>query len=160
MHAKRPELTGKALAAVSTNPWVIFFLVNMILFVLGTFLDMAATILICTPILLPVVKAMGVDPVHFGVVAVVNINNVPPVAVYGWASLGLWGLAFVTFFIPEAIAVLTLSLVNIIGTRWAAWTQNITMASSHTVGWVRAARRPIRNPCARRSSTSRRAPTC
>jgi len=43
------------------------------------------------------------------IVAIVNINNVPPVAVYGWASLGLWGLAFVTFFIPEAIAVLTLS---------------------------------------------------
>jgi amino acid transporter len=42
-------------------------------------------------------------------VAIVNINNVPPVAVYGWASLGLWLLAFVTFFVPEAIAVLTLA---------------------------------------------------
>jgi len=49
------------------------------------------------------------DLVLLKIVAVVNINNVPPVAVYGWASLGLWGLAFVTFFIPEAIAVLTLS---------------------------------------------------
>lgn len=49
------------------------------------------------------------DLVLLKVVAVVNINNVPPVAVYGWASLGLWGLAFVTFFIPEAVAVLTLS---------------------------------------------------
>ena len=49
------------------------------------------------------------DLVLLKIVAIVNINNVPPVAVYGWASLGLWGLAFVTFFIPEAIAVLTLS---------------------------------------------------
>jgi glutamate:GABA antiporter len=49
------------------------------------------------------------DLVLLKVVAIVNINNVPPVAVYGWASLGLWGLAFVTFFIPEAVAVLTLS---------------------------------------------------
>jgi len=49
------------------------------------------------------------DLVLLKIVAVVNINNVPPVAVYGWASLGLWGLAFVTFFVPEAIAVLTLS---------------------------------------------------
>jgi len=39
----------------------------------------------------------------------VNINNVPPVAVYGWASLGLWGLAFLLFFVPEAVAVMTLS---------------------------------------------------
>jgi amino acid transporter len=49
------------------------------------------------------------DLVLLKIVAIVNINNVPPVAVYGWASLGLWGLAFVTFFIPEAVAVLTLS---------------------------------------------------
>ena len=48
------------------------------------------------------------DLVLLKIVAVVNINNVPPVAVYGWASLALWGLAFVTFFVPEAIAVLTL----------------------------------------------------
>ena len=49
------------------------------------------------------------DLVLLKIVAIVNINNVPPVAVYGWASLGLWMLAFITFFVPEAIAVLTLS---------------------------------------------------
>jgi amino acid transporter len=42
------------------------------------------------------------------VVAIVNINNVPPTAVYGWMSLALWVLAFCAFFIPEAVAVLTL----------------------------------------------------
>ena len=49
------------------------------------------------------------DLVLLKIVAVVNINNVPPVAVYGWASLALWILAFVLFFVPEAIAVLTLA---------------------------------------------------
>lgn len=49
------------------------------------------------------------DLVLLKVVAIVNINNVPAVAVYGWASMGLWLLAFVTFFVPEAIAVMTLS---------------------------------------------------
>jgi acyl-CoA reductase-like NAD-dependent aldehyde dehydrogenase len=49
------------------------------------------------------------DLVLLKVVAIVNINNVPPVAVYGWFSLVLWALAFVCFFIPEAIAVLVLS---------------------------------------------------
>ena len=48
------------------------------------------------------------DLVLLNVVAIVNINNVPPVAVYGWASLALWMLAFGAFFVPEAIAVLTL----------------------------------------------------
>src|SRR5207253_7481184 len=49
------------------------------------------------------------DLVLLKIVAIVNINNVPPVAVYGWASLGLWALAFATFFVPEAIAVVTLA---------------------------------------------------
>jgi glutamate:GABA antiporter len=49
------------------------------------------------------------DLVLLKVVAIVNINNVPPVAVFGWTSLLLWVLAFVTFFVPEAVAVLTLS---------------------------------------------------
>ena len=49
------------------------------------------------------------DLVLFKVVAIVNINNVPPVAVYGWTSLVLWVLAFLTFFAPEALAVLVLS---------------------------------------------------
>jgi glutamate:GABA antiporter len=49
------------------------------------------------------------DLVLLKIVAIVNINNVPPVAVYGWTSLVLWGLAFVAFFVPEAIAVLVLA---------------------------------------------------
>jgi amino acid transporter len=49
------------------------------------------------------------DLVLLKIVAIVNINNVPPVAVYGTTSLLLWALAFAVFFIPEAVAVLTLS---------------------------------------------------
>ena len=48
------------------------------------------------------------DLVLLEIVAIVNINNVPAVAVYGWTSLLLWVVAFVTFFVPEAIAVMTL----------------------------------------------------
>src|SRR5204862_4361333 len=43
-----PDLTRKALSAITSTPWVIFLMVNIILFILGTFLDMAATILVCT----------------------------------------------------------------------------------------------------------------
>ncbi len=49
------------------------------------------------------------DLVLLKIVAIVNLNNVPATAVYGWFALVLWGLAFVTFFVPEAIAVLVLS---------------------------------------------------
>ena len=76
------ELTGKALEAVTTNPWMMFFLVNLILFVLGTFLDMAATILICTPIFLPICMQYGMGPVQFGMLMLINCAlglNTPPV---------------------------------------------------------------------------------
>ena len=53
---------------MSTEPWVIFLLINLILFVLGTFMDMASTILICTPIFLPIAAQYGMDPVQFGIV--------------------------------------------------------------------------------------------
>jgi glutamate:GABA antiporter len=56
----------------------------------------------------PIPRTLGRwDLVLLKVVAIVNINNVPPVAVYGLTSLVLWALAFVAFFVPEAIAVLT-----------------------------------------------------
>jgi tripartite ATP-independent transporter DctM subunit len=76
------ELTGKMLADISATPWVIFLCVNVILFVLGTFLDMAATILICTPIFLPICQQMGMSTEQFGIVMLINCAlglNTPPV---------------------------------------------------------------------------------
>ena len=57
-----------------------------------------------------VVKALGrMDLILLMIVAIVNINNVPPVAIYGKASLLLWGLAFAAFLLPETVAVLTMA---------------------------------------------------
>ena len=49
-------------------------LINVLLLVLGTLMDMAPLILICTPILLPVVTTLGVDPVHFGMIMMLNLG--------------------------------------------------------------------------------------
>lgn len=76
------ELTGNALSHISTQPWMIFLMVNVILFVLGTFLDMAPTILICTPIFMPICAQYGMDPVQFGMMMLINCAlglNTPPV---------------------------------------------------------------------------------
>ena len=59
-----------------------FFLINLILFLLGTFMDMASTILICTPLFLPLAIQMGMGPVQFGMVMLLNCAlglNTPPV---------------------------------------------------------------------------------
>lgn len=59
---------------LSQNKIVILLLINLMLLVLGCLMDMAPLILICTPILLPVVKSFGVDPVHFGMILLINLG--------------------------------------------------------------------------------------
>jgi tripartite ATP-independent transporter DctM subunit len=77
-----PDATARMLLAATDNPWVMFFLINLLLFLLGTFMDMAATILICTPLFLPLAIQMGMGPVQFGMVMLLNCAlglNTPPV---------------------------------------------------------------------------------
>ena len=71
-----------AIGAVSENPIIVLLLINVALLLLGTFMDMAPLIIITTPVLLPIAKAFGIDPVHFGVVMILNAGiglNTPPV---------------------------------------------------------------------------------
>ncbi len=90
------ELTGKQLASMSSEPWVIFLLVNLILFVLGTFLDMAATILICTPIFLPICQHYGMSTEQFGIVILINCAlglNTPPVGTTQFVGCTIGGIS-------------------------------------------------------------------
>jgi len=67
-----PSMMVGLLQTLTDNPILILLLINIILLVLGTFMDMAPLIIICTPIFLPVAKAYGVDPVQFGVILLLN----------------------------------------------------------------------------------------
>lgn len=69
-----PKMITNALLGISENPIIIMLLVNLILLFLGTIMDMAPLILIATPILLPVVKSIGMDPITFGVVMMLNLG--------------------------------------------------------------------------------------
>jgi tripartite ATP-independent transporter DctM subunit len=62
------------LTGLSSDKYVILGMINLLLLALGTLMDMAPLILILTPILLPVVKTLGVDPVHFGMIMLVNLG--------------------------------------------------------------------------------------
>lgn len=80
-YLKVPAMLVAALQGVSENPIVILLLINLCLLLLGTFMDMSPLIIITTPIFLPVVTAFGVDPVHFGVIMILNLGiglNTPP----------------------------------------------------------------------------------
>jgi tripartite ATP-independent transporter DctM subunit len=90
------ELTGAWLSSISTTPWVIFLWVNIILFVLGTFLDMAATILICTPIFLPICQQYGMTTEQFGIVLLLNCAlglNTPPVGTTQFVGCAIGGIS-------------------------------------------------------------------
>ncbi len=85
-----------AIGAISDNPIIVLLMINIILLVLGTFMDMAPMVIISTPILLPVVKAFGVDPVHFGVVMILNAGiglNTPPVGTVLFVSCAVGGIS-------------------------------------------------------------------
>ena len=90
-----PQRTGELMKAVSSEPWVIFLMINLLLFVLGTFLDMAATILICTPIFLPIAMQFGMDPVQFGIIMLINCAlglNTPPVGTVQFVGCAIGGI--------------------------------------------------------------------
>jgi tripartite ATP-independent transporter DctM subunit len=77
-----PQQITALFTSVSKEPWVILLMINVLLLVLGTLMDMAPLILIMTPILLPVATSIGVDPVHFGMIMMVNLGMgliTPPV---------------------------------------------------------------------------------
>ena len=69
-----PEALAGSLTAISSDPLVILFMLNVILLILGMIMDMAALILICTPIFLPVVRDLGMDPVQFGIIMMMNLG--------------------------------------------------------------------------------------
>jgi tripartite ATP-independent transporter DctM subunit len=90
-----PQKTGELMKAASTEPWVIFLMINVLLFVLGTFLDMAPTILICTPIFMPIAMQFGMDPLQFGVVMLINCAlglNTPPVGTVQFVGCAIGGV--------------------------------------------------------------------
>ncbi len=69
-----PALVSETMISLSENPIVILMMMNVMLLAFGTIMDMAPLILIVTPILLPVAKFIGMDPVHFGIVMMLNLG--------------------------------------------------------------------------------------
>lgn len=81
-YLKVPAMATQALMTLSDNKYVILLVINILLLMLGCIMDMAPPILITTPILMPVIHKIGVDPVHFGVIMMLNLGMgllTPPV---------------------------------------------------------------------------------
>jgi len=126
-----PATLVELISGISNNPLVILLLLNVLLLFLGTFMDMSPLIVITTPIFLPVATAFGVDPVHFGIILILNLGIglcTPPVGsvlfvgcAVGKVPIGtvvktIWpfyGAALATLMLVTYVPALSLWLPNL-----------------------------------------------
>lgn len=128
-----PTIITEAFTSLSDNKYVILMCINILLLVVGTLMDMAPLILILTPVLLPVATALGVDPVHFGMIMLTNLGIgliTPPVGtvlfvasavskqkieqVVG-AMLPFYGMLFIVLMLITYIPAISLWLPRLMG---------------------------------------------
>jgi tripartite ATP-independent transporter DctM subunit len=118
------QVPAKATAlflALSNDKYTFLLLVNILLLVLGTFMDLAPMLLICTPIFLPIVKMFGIDPVHFGIIMILNLGiglltpPVGPTLVVGCAvgkvTIEAVSRSILPFYIPMLIVLLLVTYI-------------------------------------------------
>jgi len=101
IHQRVPETVITGLMSLSHNPWVVLLIINVILLVLGCFMEGICIMLLTIPVFMPVITRLGIDPVHFGVMMTLNLMVgllTPPVGMvlYTLASIGkipVWSLS-------------------------------------------------------------------
>lgn len=113
-----PDQVAQAMLSISESPIVIILLITLLLLIVGCFMDTLAAIIILTPILLPIAVSIGYDPIHFGIIMVLNLAIgfiTPPLGVNLFVGSGISGLsieqlskAIVPFFF---VMLLTLFIV-------------------------------------------------
>ena len=69
-----PQTISAGLLTLSENPLLILLIINITLLLIGTFMDMTPAVLIFTPIFLPVVESLGISPLHFGIMMILNLS--------------------------------------------------------------------------------------
>lgn len=119
-----PQEISSALLSLSDNPYVILLIINVMLLLLGCLMDMAPLILILTPILLPVVMQLGINPVHFGIIMMTNLGIgliTPPVGSVLFVASAVGGLkieqvvkAMVPFYAVLFIVLLLVTYLPIL----------------------------------------------
>lgn len=116
-----PQRAAQFFLAVADNKYTLLLLINVVLLILGTFMDLAPMLLICTPIFLPIVKQFGIDPVHFGIIMILNLGIgllTPPVGptlavgcAIGKVSMEAVSKSIMVFYIPMLIVLALVTYV-------------------------------------------------
>ena len=125
-----PQNASEGLLGISSNPFMILLIINMILLFVGIFMDMTPAVLIFTPIFLPIVSAIGVDPVHFGIIMVLNLSVglcTPPVGSVLFIGCSVSGLSIdkvIKPLIPMFVAMVIVLLLVTYLPQLSLWLPN------------------------------------
>jgi len=87
-----PELVGSLILSISQNKYIVLLIINLLLIILGMFMDMTAALIILGPILHPLAVSVGIHPLHFGIIMVVNLNialMTPPLGACLFVACGI-----------------------------------------------------------------------
>jgi C4-dicarboxylate transporter DctM subunit len=112
-----PRAITEGLSALHLAPWAFLMAVNIILLIVGCFLDPTSAILVLTPLFMPLVKAVGIDPIHFGIVMTVNIAIgmfTPPFGLNIFVAKSVLGIPLETIYrgvLPFAAVQITALLI-------------------------------------------------
>jgi tripartite ATP-independent transporter DctM subunit len=116
-----PAKATEFFVSIADNKYMFLLWVNILLLLLGTFMDLAPMLLICTPIFMPMLKTFGVDPVHFGIVMILNLGiglltpPVGPTMVVGCAigkvSMEAVARSILIFYVPMIIVLLLVTYI-------------------------------------------------
>ena len=110
-----PQELARAITSLTSNKWVVLALLNVLFLVLGMFLHSAAAIILVVPVVMPLVRAVGIDPIHFGLIVTINLGigqQTPPVAsvlmvACSIAKASVWEVTRVNiYFIGVLLAIL------------------------------------------------------
>ncbi|HEX2116513.1 MAG TPA: TRAP transporter large permease, partial [Alphaproteobacteria bacterium] len=122
-----PAMATDFFVSISSDKYTFLLYMNLLLLFLGTFMDLAPMLLICTPIFLPVIKMFGIDPVHFGIIMIMNLGiglltpPVGPTLVVGCAigkvSMEAVSRSILVFYIPMLIVLVMVTYIPAI-TLW------------------------------------------
>jgi C4-dicarboxylate transporter DctM subunit len=114
---RAPQELASAVAQLTHNKWIVLALLNVLFLILGMFLHSAAAIILVVPIVMPLIREVGIDPVHFGLIVTINLGigqQTPPVAsvlmvASALAKESIWNVTRVNiWFIGVLLAVLLL----------------------------------------------------
>jgi len=128
-----PVKMAQTLFAVSDNPYVLLLLINVLLLFLGCVMEGTALLIIVTPILVPVITKLGVDPVHFGLIVVLNLTIgavTPPVGTILYTVCSIVGLTIEEFtreILPFLVALVAVLLVVTYVPPVVLWLPNLVM---------------------------------